>query len=93
MKYTHDNMEDFGKCCAFEGGRYSVLFGRDEQMLAALAVGAQGFVGSTYNYTPIVPVYSSIIRSFSDGNLLEARKEQMRIWNFMVIIGGHCKLF
>ena len=40
----------FGNCVAFQDGLYDCLYGKDEQFLGALAMGATGAVGSTYNY-------------------------------------------
>mgnify|MGYP000866746329 CR=1 FL=1 len=49
-----------------------MLFGQDEILLAALAVGAQGAVGSTYNYA--APLYLRMIEQFRAGNLAEAQR-------------------
>ena len=44
IKFTHEDLMDFAECQAFEGGRYDILFGRDEVLLSALATGAKGAV-------------------------------------------------
>jgi N-acetylneuraminate lyase len=51
-----------------------VLFGRDEILLAGLALGAQGAVGSTYNYA--APVYQRLIAAFRRGDLAAAQAAQ-----------------
>jgi N-acetylneuraminate lyase len=48
-RFTDYDVYDFGRCCAYGGGKYNCLFGRDECLLAGLAMGADGFIGSTYN--------------------------------------------
>src|SRR5260221_2688224 len=40
VKFTHEDLLDFGTCLDLEGGRYDMLFGRDEIRLSALALGA-----------------------------------------------------
>src|SRR5262249_26497889 len=54
IKFTHENLMDFARCLNFEEGRFNILFGRDEILLTALAMGAPGAVGSTYNYMPVI---------------------------------------
>jgi N-acetylneuraminate lyase len=53
-----------------------VPWGIDEALLAALAVGATGGVGSTYNFA--APIYNCLIAAFQRGDLDAAREEQMR---------------
>ena len=52
------------------------LFGNDELLLAGLALGTRGAVGSTYNYA--APVYRRVIEAFRAGDLDTARTEQHR---------------
>jgi dihydrodipicolinate synthase/N-acetylneuraminate lyase len=40
IKFTHENPMDYRRCLDFESGRFTILFGRDEILLAALALGA-----------------------------------------------------
>jgi len=42
LKFSHGDLMDFGRCLDFEAGRFDVLFGQDETLLAALALGARG---------------------------------------------------
>lgn len=74
IKFTHENLMDYSRCLNFEGGRFNILFGRDEILLAALALGATGAVGSTYNY--MAPVYHRVIEAFNAGDLATARQFQ-----------------
>jgi len=74
IKFTFENLMDYQQCVAEEGGRFDVLFGRDEILLSALAAGAQGAVGSTYNFA--APVYCRVMEAFRRGNLEEARRWQ-----------------
>lgn len=75
-KYTFEDLMDYQMAVEAEGGRYDVLFGRDEMFLSGLAVGAQGAVGSTYNY--MAPVYLRIIEAYNKGDMDAARRWQTR---------------
>ncbi len=74
IKFTHENLMDYSRCLEFEEGRFNILFGRDEILLAALALGAPGAVGSTYNF--MAPVYHRVIQAFKAGDLETARQHQ-----------------
>eukprot|EP00947_MAST-08B_sp_MAST-8B-sp1_P000119 g119.t1 len=52
IKYTDYNMMDFELCTQVAGGKYNMLYGRDEQALAALQFGADAAVSSTVGYAP-----------------------------------------
>ena len=75
IKYTHYDIMDYMDCCNYEGGKYDILYGRDETLLSGLAVGAKGAVGSTYNYMP--KIYLEIIDAFNRGDMAEARRFQL----------------
>lgn len=74
IKFTFEDLHDFGRCLSWAGDRMDILFGRDEIMLAALALGAVGAVGSTYNFTG--RPYGRLIEAFNRGDLPAARAEQ-----------------
>lgn len=74
VKYTYEDLEDFGRCLRFENGRYDVLFGRDELLLSALKLGARGAVGSTYNFA--APQYQRLREAFERGDSAAAEKLQ-----------------
>ena len=76
VKFTFENLMDFADCIRMDGGRYDLVFGRDEMLLAALALGARGAIGSTYNFA--APLYCRLIKAFDDGDLVAARQEQAR---------------
>ena len=66
-----------------------MLWGSDETLLAALAIGADGGVGSTYNYA--APLYNNMIKSFREGNLDDARNKQyksVQIVQLLIKYGG-----
>ncbi len=74
IKFTHENLMDFSRCLNFDDGRFNILFGRDEILLGALAMGATGAVGSTYNYMP--QIYHGVIEALNKGDIESARRMQ-----------------
>lgn len=87
IKYTHEDFMDFLSCLHFAGGKYDMLWGRDENMLAALAIGAKGAVGSTFNYA--APLYHHLIRAFEAGALDEAAGWQLRSIEMIRLLGKY----
>lgn len=76
IKFTSENLMDFLRCVHLDEGRYDMLFGRDEILLAGMAVGAKGAVGSTYNFA--APYYRAVIEAFHAGDLAAARRAQAK---------------
>jgi len=74
IKFTDFDMHIYANCVAFGGGAYDILSGRDEVLLAALAMGATGAVGSTYNYAG--RLYNALIAAFRAGDMKEALRLQ-----------------
>ena len=89
VKYTYEDMYDFGLCLEFEDRRFDILCGRDESLLAGLALGAVGAVGSTYNY--MAPIYLQLISAFANGDLKSAQAAQQKsrqVIDLMIRYGG-----
>jgi N-acetylneuraminate lyase len=76
IKFTSSNLMEYQLCRAAHEGRFDIPFGFDEMMLGALAMGATGAVGSSFNFA--APVYNRLIAAFQKGDLAAARTEQMR---------------
>jgi N-acetylneuraminate lyase len=74
IKFSDAQLHEFHACIQFDGGRYDILFGIDEMLLPGLVSGAQGAVGSTYNFA--APLYRRIIAAFERGDLAEAGRLQ-----------------
>ncbi len=89
IKYTGPNIMDFHACQTYNDGKYDLLWGTDEALLAGLATGAKGGVGSTYNYA--APLYHQIIKAFNAGDLSIAEKLQrsaVKVVEILVKYGG-----
>jgi N-acetylneuraminate lyase len=76
IKFTSSNLMEYQLCRASHDRRFDIPFGFDEMMLGALALGATGAVGSSFNFA--APIYNRIIAAFNQGDLTTAREEQMR---------------
>lgn len=76
IKFTSTNFMSLQECLEFEDGRFNILFGCDEMLLSALALGVPGAVGSTYNYC--APLYHKIIAAYEAGDMDGARALQMK---------------
>jgi N-acetylneuraminate lyase len=84
MKFTYEDLMDYGRCVALEGGRFSMLFGRDEILLSALALGARGAVGTTYNLA--APLYLRVMDAFERGDMEAARAAQNQAAEFVAVL-------
>lgn len=76
IKFTNPDGMMFQQCLNYQGGKFSVLWGTDECLLAGLALGATGAVGSSYNFA--APLYQRIITAYAAGDLATARQQQLR---------------
>ncbi|XP_075038357.1 N-acetylneuraminate lyase isoform X2 [Mixophyes fleayi] len=83
VKFSDVDLMDFSMC-VHEYSQFDFLYGVDEQLLGALAFGAHGAVGSTYNY--LGATTSRMLKAFEEGNLTEARKIQCKIQEFLSFV-------
>uniref|UniRef100_A0A3Q1IEE3 N-acetylneuraminate lyase n=1 Tax=Anabas testudineus TaxID=64144 RepID=A0A3Q1IEE3_ANATE len=77
VKFSGVDLMDLGQCVSYSQPRWSVLYGVDEQLLAALALGAHGAVGSTYNYMGCH--VNELISAFDKGDIVQARRIQFKM--------------
>lgn len=87
IKYTHEDFMDFLSCMNFAGGKYDMLWGRDENMLSALVLGSKGAVGSTFNY--LAPLYLRLIEAFDANKLATAAALQQKSIDFIRLLGKY----
>lgn len=76
IKFTNPDGMMFQQCLHHSQGAFSILWGTDECLLAGLALGATGAVGSTYNFA--APIYQRLIQDFEKCDFSAARAEQKR---------------
>lgn len=76
VKFTNPDLMTFQRLLRAGGGRFDVLFGMDEQLLAAVVLGARGAVGSGYNFA--APLYNRVLAAARANDFATARAEQYR---------------
>ncbi|XP_006815990.1 N-acetylneuraminate lyase-like [Saccoglossus kowalevskii] len=87
VKFTSPDLLDYGRCIAY--GKYDVMYGLDEQLLPALSLGAETFVGSTYNYAG--KLYNGIIEDYNNGDMVAARQGQFKSHAFIKVLLKHTR--
>ncbi|WP_043589226.1 dihydrodipicolinate synthase family protein [Geminisphaera colitermitum] len=87
IKYTDADLMDYSRALRFDGGRYAVLYGKDEMSLGALAMGARGFIGGSYNI--LSPLLRQVLQCWDDGLLDEARAAQDTLIDCIAIFGRY----
>ena len=83
-KYTHEDLYDFGRSMRLQAGRYDLLFGRDEMLLAGLTQGARAAVGSTYNFA--APLFDRVMRAFAERDLEAAAHYQAEAQDVIALL-------
>lgn len=86
IKFTDENLMEFAACLDAADGQQEMYFGRDEILLAALALGARGAVGSTYNL--IAPVFNRVSAAFAAGDMETARREQIHARRLIEVLSA-----
>lgn len=87
IKYTHEDFMDFQSCLSYKNGYYDMLWGRDENMLSALAIGAKSAVGSTFNYA--APLYHQLVEAFDDNDFAKAQHLQQQSIDMIRLLGKY----
>ncbi|XP_027550387.1 N-acetylneuraminate lyase isoform X2 [Neopelma chrysocephalum] len=89
VKFSDTDLLDLAQCIhKNEAQQLEFLYGVDEQLLGALAVGANGAVGSTYNY--LGRQTNLMLEAFAKPDLALARKYQFltgEFLNFVIKLG------
>jgi N-acetylneuraminate lyase len=86
LKFTNADLMAYQRCLHVQDGRFDIPWGMDEYLLAALALGAVGAVGSSYNFA--APVYHRLLAAFARGDLAMARAEQYRSVQLIELLAG-----
>ena len=75
IKYTYESLYEFNQCSLYAGGKFDMLHGQDETILASLSLcNTQGGIGGTTNYNGRELV--AIIEAWEAGDLEAARERQ-----------------
>ncbi|XP_051481131.1 N-acetylneuraminate lyase isoform X2 [Apus apus] len=85
VKFSDTDLLDLAQCVnKNEREQFAFLYGVDEQLLSALAIGADGAVGSTYNY--LGQKTNLMLQAFAKPDLVLARKYQFLIGEFLSFV-------
>jgi len=87
IKFTNPDLMAFQLCLRADSGKWDVPFGCDEFLLAALALGAKGAVGSSFNFA--APIYHRMMSAFERGDLATARNEQFRSVRLIQLLASY----
>ncbi len=87
LKFTDVDLLDARICADLHGGRFDILYGADEQLLAGLDSGAVGAVGTTYSFC--APLGTGIFDAFGKGDLEEARRLQLLSARLIAVYRRH----
>lgn len=81
IKYTAATLHEYQACLNYKNGKFDILFGYDEMLLPALAVGAKGAIGSTYTFA--APLYLQVIKLYHEGLHEQAEAAQLHAVNMV----------
>ena len=87
VKFSNPDLMAYQKCLQTNNNHYDIPWGTDEYLLAALALGAAGGVGSSYNFA--APIYTRLITAFKNNDLETARTEQYRSVQLIDLLASH----
>jgi len=87
VKFTHNDFMEMQELINLNDGEFNILHGFDEVLIAGVACGAKGGVGSTYNYIP--KVYQHVLDAMEAGDLPTARKWQMEAVKILDVVIAH----
>jgi N-acetylneuraminate lyase len=85
LKFSNPDLMAFQHCLHVRGGRFEVLFGVDEYLLAALVLGGTGAVGSSYNVAG--PLFDQLFAALARGDMAAARAVQWRVAQGITFLG------
>ncbi|MFN6399552.1 MAG: dihydrodipicolinate synthase family protein [Planctomycetota bacterium] len=87
LKFTNSDLASYLRCLQLQDGRWDLPWGIDEHLLGALATGAQGAVGSSYNFA--AGIYHRVIQAFEAGDLAQARAQQLRSVQLIELLASY----
>lgn len=74
IKFTNPDLAHYMDTLNYKPGTFDIPWGVDEWFLGALATGAKGAVGSSFNFAPAL--YLKMIKAFNEGDIDTARECQ-----------------
>lgn len=87
LKYSNLDLMQMQQCLQLRGGDFQILFGSDEQLLAAAVLGVHGAVGTTYNFA--APLYRRMLAALWRGDFTAARAAQMKSVEIVAVMARY----
>jgi len=87
VKHSSPDIVDFERCVAVAQGRFRIYWGCDEALVAGLALGAVGGIGSTYNFA--ASLARGVIDAVQAGDMPRARDLQLRTVRLVDVLARH----
>lgn len=81
VKFTDYNLMDFQVCTQVGNGKYNMLYGRDEQLYAALELGAATGVSSTVQFAPSLRDVWSLYKKGDKAGAIKAQQANAKLCN------------
>jgi len=85
IKFSEPDLATLSRCAALDGGRYNMLFGCENILLAGLAFGAHGSIGTLFNYA--APLFRELMDAYGAGDMAAARACQRQVTALMSVFG------
>jgi N-acetylneuraminate lyase len=86
-KCSNGDLTQLQHCLRAGDGMFNILLGCDELLLAGLALGVRGAVGTTFNVA--APLYQRIFTAFREGNLAAAQTAQWQSARMVQILAAY----
>ncbi|OQV15202.1 N-acetylneuraminate lyase [Hypsibius exemplaris] len=77
MKYTGSDLSGASRCLLDHGLEFEIMWGPEDVLLGALALGMKSFIGSCYSFA--APIANRIIKAAEAGDFEAARSEQKKL--------------
>jgi len=74
------------ECISLEGGKYDIIHGYDELLLAGLTYGIKAAIGTTYNF--MAPLYLEMMKRFREKDLEKALELQQKANRLISVMLG-----
>ncbi len=87
LKFSDSRGFLFIEATQYAGGKYEILWGTDEMLIAAFTLGACGGVGSTYALAP--KLYMDMLAALEADDLKEAQRLQLLSWQMIKVVNKY----
>ncbi len=87
IKWTNTNYHQMMQVKELTHGEMDVINGPDEMLLMGLSAGADGGIGTTYNF--MYDVYSEIYKNFREGKMEAAQAWQQKSSNIIAVLENY----